>query len=279
MPIKSLFTVLTDPVLIEPALDAAMILARKYDANLDIMCIGVDASQIGYFHASASAALVEQCLARAQERAAEIRSAANDYMKNSGIHWCTQIEVAPMADMGRRIGAEARFADLAVLPQPYSEAAGGDVEAAAEACLFNGRLPALIIPKGAVMPAAPERVMIAWNDSFEAMSAVRAALPLINQAAEVHVVIVDPPVHGPDRSDPGGRVSQFLARHGLRVEIDVLARTLPRVPDVLLRHAVDMNADLMVLGAYGHSRLREAMFGGATRNLLENAHLPLLMSR
>ncbi len=279
MPIKSLFTVLTDPALIAPALDAAIVLARKHDANLDIMCIGVDASQIGYFHASASAALVEQCLARAQERAAEIKTAADDYMKNSGIHWCSQIEVAPMADMGRRIGAEARFADLAVLPQPYTDGAGGEVEAAAEACLFNGRVPALIVPKGAEVPAAPERVMIAWNDSFEAMSAVRAALPILSQAAQVHVVIVDPPVHGPDRSDPGGRVSQFLARHGLSVEIDVLARTLPRVSDVLMRHAVDMNADLIVLGAYGRSRLSEAMFGGATRNLLENAHLPLFMSR
>ncbi|WP_113912502.1 universal stress protein [Roseovarius dicentrarchi] len=278
MPIKSLFTVLTDPALIAPALDAATGLARAHDANLDIMCIGVDASQIGYFHASASAALVEQCLARAQDRAAEIQRAAEDHMKNSGIHWCTQIEVAPMADMGRRIGTEARFADLAVLPQPYSQGAGGEVEAAAEACLFNGRLPALIIPEGTAMPAAPERVMIAWNDSFEAMSAVRAALPLLAQAKQVHVVIVDPPVQGPDRSDPGGRVSQFLARHGLPVEIDVLARTLPRVPDVLLRHSVDMNADMMVLGAYGHSRLREAMFGGATRNLLEHAHLPLFMS-
>ncbi|HEY9038235.1 MAG TPA: universal stress protein [Roseovarius sp.] len=278
MPIKSLFTVLTDPALIAPALDAATVLARTHDAHLDIMCIGVDASQIGYFHASASAALVEQCLVRAQERATEIRDAADRHMKGADIHWCSQIEVAPMADMGRCIGAEARFADLAVLPQPYAEGAGGEVEAAAEACLFNGRLPALIVPDGTVMPAAPERVLIAWNDSFEAMSAVRAALPILLSAERVHVVIVDPPVHGPDRSDPGGRVSQFLARHGLHVEIDVLARTLPRVPDVLLRHAVDIEADLMVLGAYGHSRLREAMFGGATRNLLENTHLPLFLS-
>ena len=278
MPIKSLFTVLTDPALIAPALDAATVLARTHDAHLDIMCIGVDASQIGYFHASASAALVEQCLARAQDRAAEIRAAAIKHMEGSGIRWCSNIEVAPIADMGRRIGAEARYADLAVVPKPYVEGAGGEVEAAAEACLFNGRLPALIVPEGAVMPDTPERVMIAWNDSFEAMSSVRAALPILLRASKVHVVIVDPPVHGPDRSDPGGRVSQFLARHGLHVEIDVLALTLPRVPDVLLQRASDMNAELMVLGAYGHSRLRESMFGGATRNLLENAHLPLFMS-
>ncbi|PVA11167.1 universal stress protein [Pelagivirga sediminicola] len=279
MPLKSLFTVLTDPALIAPALDAATVLARKHDAHMDIMCLGVDASQIGYFHASASAALVEQCLARAQDQAAEIRAAVTQHMQGTDVHWSSFIEVAPMADMGRRIGAEARYGDLAVLPRPYATGAGGEVEAAAEACLFNGRLPALIIPEDIQMPPKPKRIMIAWNDSFEAMSAVRGALPILAEAETVNVVIVDPPVHGPERSDPGGRVSQFLARHGMRVEIDVLARSMPRVSDVLLRHAVDMDADLMVLGAYGHSRLREAMFGGATRNLLEQTRIPLFMAR
>jgi nucleotide-binding universal stress UspA family protein len=279
MPLKSLFTVLTDAERVAPALDAATELAKLHDAHLDILCLGVDASQIGYFHASASAALVEQCLARAQDQAGGIRAAVTRHMQASGVHWSCDIEVAPMADMGRRIGMQARYADLAVLPRPYASGMSGEVEAAAEACLFNGRIPALIVPEDRPITPAPQRVMIAWNDSFEAMSAVRAALPVIRTAERVHVVIVDPPTHGPDRSDPGGRVSQFLARHGLRVEIDVLARTLPQVSDVLLRHAVDMDADMMVLGAYGHSRLREAVFGGATRNLLGNARLPLFMAR
>jgi nucleotide-binding universal stress UspA family protein len=278
MSLKSLFTVLTDPALIAPTLDAATALARVHDAHLDIMCLGVDASQMGYFHASASAALIEQCVVQAQDRAAEIRAATAQYMQTSDIHWSSNIEVAPMADMARRIAAEARFADIAVLPRPYAPGAGGEVEAAAESCLFNGRLPALVIPEDAIFSPTPEKVMVAWNDSFEAMAAVRAVLPILKQGARVHVVIVDPPSHGPERSDPGGRVSQFLARHGFHVEIDVLARTLPRVPEVLLRHSVDMNAELLVLGAYGHSRLREAMFGGATRAILENAQIPLFMA-
>ena len=120
--------------------------------------------------------------------------------------------------------------------------------------------------------------MIGWNESGEAINAIRAAMPLITGADAVHVVVIDPPQHGPNRSDPGGQVSQYLARHGAKVEIDVLSKTLPRVSDVLLRHADDMKADMLVMGAYGHSRFREAVFGGATRDMLEQTDLPVFMA-
>jgi nucleotide-binding universal stress UspA family protein len=125
----------------------------------------------------------------------------------------------------------------------------------------------------------PERVVIAWNESAEAMRAVRAALPLMAQARSVTVVVIDPPQHAPNRSDPGGALSQFLSRHGLRVEIEVLSRTLPRISDVLLRHVAESGADLVIMGAYGHSRFREAILGGATRAMLEQQQVAVLMAR
>ena len=73
-------------------------------------------------------------------------------------------------------------------------------------------------------------------------------------------------------------MSVFLARHGVKAEIDVMAKSLPRVSDVLLRHASDKNADLIVMGAYGHSRFRESILGGATRNTLQMAKVPVLMA-
>ena len=106
----------------------------------------------------------------------------------------------------------------------------------------------------------------------------RAALPILKNADLVRVVVVDPPSHGPNRSDPGGMLSQFLSRHGVRVEIDVLSKTLPRVSDVIMRHAKDANCDMVVMGAYGHSRFREAILGGATRNMLEQAEIPVFMA-
>ena len=110
------------------------------------------------------------------------------------------------------------------------------------------------------------------------MAATRAALPLLKGADLVDITVVDPPPHGPERSDPGGLLCQMLVRHGVRAEVSVLARSLPRVSEVLARHATDQNADLLVMGAYGHSRFREAILGGATRNMLEQAELPVLMA-
>jgi len=105
-----------------------------------------------------------------------------------------------------------------------------------------------------------------------------AALKRDQSADNVHVVVIDPPQHGPNRSDPGGALSQYLARHGVKTEIDVLSKTMPRVSDVLCRHVQDLDADMIVMGAYGHSRFREAILGGATRNMLEQAEVPVFLA-
>ena len=90
--------------------------------------------------------------------------------------------------------------------------------------------------------------------------------------------MVDPPARGPERSDPGGRLCQFLVRHGVKAEVTVLARNRPKVSEVLAEHAMDRAADMMVMGAYGHSRLREAVLGGATRAVLQGTKIPVLMA-
>jgi len=94
----------------------------------------------------------------------------------------------------------------------------------------------------------------------------------------VDITVIDPPSHGPERSDPGGQLGQWLARHGVRTEVTVLAKTLPTAADVLQRHVEETATDMVVMGAYGHSRLREAILGGATRQMLETAKVPVLMA-
>ena len=110
------------------------------------------------------------------------------------------------------------------------------------------------------------------------MRAIRLALPFLREADTARIVVIDLPQHGPDRSDPGGLLSQMLSRHGVRCEIDVLSKTMTRVSDILNRHAADTDADMLVMGAYGHSRFREAILGGATRNMLEQATVPVFMA-
>jgi nucleotide-binding universal stress UspA family protein len=123
-----------------------------------------------------------------------------------------------------------------------------------------------------------KRIVVAWNDSPEAMVAVRRALPLLVKAELVSICIVAPERHGSDTADPGAELSKMLSRHGANVEVCLLPQTLPRVSEVIARHVEDIDADLLVMGAYGHSRFREAILGGATRNMLEHAKVPVFMA-
>ena len=186
--------------------------------------------------------------------------------------------VAQLADIGRHVAARARFCDLVVLPQPYGEQRGVEMEPVVEGALFEGSVPVLVLPETGMPAATPNRIVVGWNESAEALHAVRAAMPLLIAAEAVHVVVIDPPTHGPNRSDPGGLLAQFLARHEVKAEIDVLSKTMPRMSDVLMRHVSDVEADMIVMGAYGHSRFREAILGGATRNMLETAGVPVFMA-
>ncbi|WP_297773138.1 universal stress protein [uncultured Roseovarius sp.] len=278
MTYNSLFSVLTDESLVEETLAHAVAAATEYDAHLDVLCLGVDRSQSGYYYAGASAILLQETIARAQEDAEAIEARAREVLGGSALRWSVESGVSQLADMGRHVAVRARFSDLVILPQPYGDGRGAELEPVTESALFEGRTPVLVAPSGCAPVPRPARIMLGWNESSEALGAVRAALPLLKAADVVHVVVIDPPTHGPNRSDPGGLLSQYLARHDVKVEIDVLSKTLPRVSDVLLRHAGDMDADMVVMGAYGHSRFREAIFGGATRYMLEQAKIPVFMA-
>ncbi|WP_294619530.1 universal stress protein [uncultured Roseovarius sp.] len=279
MTYNSLFSVVTDEAFVDDTMAQAMAMATAHDAHLDVLCLGVDRSQTGYYYAGASAVVLQETITRAHEESEALEAKVKKLLDGSGIRWASETGVAQLADLGRHVAARARFSDLVVLPRPYGDNCGAELEPVTESALFEGNTPALIVPPKTKPQPTPGRIMIGWNESNEALSAIRAAMPLITAADAVHVVVIDPPQHGPNRSDPGGLVSQYLARHGAKVEIDVLSKTLPRVSDVLLRHADDMNADMLVMGAYGHSRFREAVFGGATRDMLEQTDLPVFMAR
>lgn len=278
MAYTSLFTVLTDPELDGGVLPQAADLAAQLQAHLEVLCLGVDSSQGGYYFAGANAVILQEALSRASAEAKALDAASRAWLERTALRWSTQVAMAQSGDLGRLAAGHARFADLVVLQQPYGEGRGVAEEAVIEGALFGAQVPVLVLPEGRMPQARPRRVVVAWNESAEALRAIRAALPLLKTADRVAVTIVDPPTHAANRSDPGGPLSQYLARHGVKVEIDILSRALPRVSDVLARACTDMEADLLVMGAYGHSRFREAILGGATRDLLEEARLPVFMA-
>ncbi|WP_210530008.1 universal stress protein [Rubellimicrobium arenae] len=276
--IKTLSLVVTDETRDLPALRAAAALAEREDAHLDVACLGLEPLALDTMPMAATQIIVETGRAEAEAQAESLVAWAKAHLPVD-----IRVDVAPRTVIGLDISAHAarfaRFSDLTVVARPYGRGRDPLAPAVAEALLFGTGVPVLVVPDSPVDWSQPfRRIALAWNGTDEAMRAARGALPFLQAAERVDVVIVDPPLHAADRSDPGGDLSIWLARHGVKAEVAVLAKTQPRIADILIRFATDKGCDALVMGAYGHSRLREAMLGGATRDLLSQVPLPLVMA-
>lgn len=271
MDYKSIITFLGSEAEMAATLPAAMRFAAHHEAHLTSYLLGVDMTPSGGFYMGASPILLQETLERAQFDAEALEARARAMLAGQSLRWAAESTVVQFGGLSSLVGLRSRFADLVIQSAPYGKGTLPTQEAAIEAALFEGQAAVLVLPDGDLVPDFGKRILVAWNQSNEALSAVRRALPMLQAAEQVCVVVVNPPVHSPERSDPGGLLTQMLSRHGVRAEVSVLAKTLPRVSDVLMRHMEDADASVLVMGAYGHSRLREAILGGATRNVLENA--------
>jgi len=280
MAYKSLLTIAASADGLLPVVTAAAQIATQSDAHLDALALGVDRTQIGYSYVGTGAVMIAAAMERAEEdaRAAEKALNAAISAQSPDLRYAVETSVTQLGALTDLVAARARYADLVVLPLPYGGKRGVEDEALTEAALFEGMAPVLIVPAKGMAAVDPRTVVVAWNQSREALVAARRSLPFLRRADAVQIVVIDPPAYGPERSDPGGLLCQFLVRHGVRAEVVVLAKSLPRVSDVLSRHVRDANADLLVMGAYGHSRFREAIMGGATRDMLEKTEVPVFLA-
>ena len=258
------------------ALDQAVRLTRAAGGHLDVLCLGIDRLQPGFYYAGAAPALLQEGLAQAQEQAEARAAEAEAILSREDVSYTCRAAVSQLGGLMYVVGQAARYADLVVLPRPYGR---DDDEGAQvlEAAMFEGDAPALIVPPG-VTGDFGRKIVVGWNESAESLRAIRRALPLLKAADEVDIAIVDPERHGPDEADPGSQISRMLARHDVNVSVSVLARTLHSIADVLARHVADTGADSLVMGAYGHSRFRQSILGGATRDTLERAKVPVFMA-
>jgi nucleotide-binding universal stress UspA family protein len=173
----------------------------------------------------------------------------------------------------------ARYADLTIVGRP--ESAGRDaipLDLPQTLVLASGR-PVLLLPPEPP-PSAGRRVLVGWNAGREATRAVGDALPFLAGAEAVELLVVDHERHPADHGEePGADIARHLARHGVRVDVRRMASGGEDVGRLIFSRASAFGADLVVMGAYGHSRLTELVFGGVTRTALHEAKLPVLMSR
>jgi len=178
------------------------------------------------------------------------------------------------------VALHARYADLAILGQhdPDDATVSSATEAPATALLSSGR-PVLVIPYIGAVPTLGQTVLVGWKSGREAARAVNDALPLLRQAQSVTVLAINPEEGiGGDGDVPAADIALHLARHGVKAAAaHTVAKEVPE-GDVLLNHADEIGADLIVAGGYGHTRLREFAFGGVTRTLLTTMTVPVFLS-
>jgi nucleotide-binding universal stress UspA family protein len=276
---KTISVIVTDQASDAGALQAAFALAEREGAHLDIHCVGIDPARYEPMPAGTAAIVLETGAAEARERAESLEKWVQSTFPLDRPTVATQAVVIPHLGLDTLVSRLSRYSDLVVAAKPYGTGRTPVQVSILEAELFGTGAPVLVVPEKAELATKSfDRIVIAWNESSESFAAIRAALPFLKRAGRVDIVMIDPPTHSPERSDPGGAVCLMLARHGVKAEVSILSRTLPRVSEILARFATEGGANLIVMGAYGHSRFRESLLGGATRDMLEGTSLPLLMA-
>jgi nucleotide-binding universal stress UspA family protein len=277
---KDLLVVLDAEPAARERTDLAAALSERFSAHL----IGLfplpmpqTPRHLGYYDPALLDPFFAQLRDRARSAAAKVRESFERAAGLRGLsaEW-REIQDGPDADPA----LHARYADLTILGQLDPDHAETELirPRLEQVALVSGR-PVLAIPYAGHFESVGRRVLIAWNAAREAARAVSDAMPLLTSAELVTVMTIDPR-EGPHGHGelPGADIAVHLARHGVKAEVErTVSAGLP-VGEVLLSRAADLGADLIVMGAYGHSRAREVLLGGATRSVLRSMTVPVLMS-
>ena len=215
---------------------------------------------------------------RAQAQAAATAAIARfgETARRNGLAFESRLLESSLAGAGELFAEVAARFDLSIMRQAEPGKAPLD-ELVVEGALFDSGRPVLVVPYIQKAPLELGHVLVCWNGSPNAARAVGDAMPFLRRAKQVEVVIVLGESGSSDEI-PGADIGQHLARHGLDVEVERLSAIKGDVPDTILSHAADAGADLIVMGGYGHSRLREFILGGVTRGILRTMTVPVLMA-
>jgi nucleotide-binding universal stress UspA family protein len=222
------------------------------------------------------AAFIEQQREENDKAANDAIARFTEPAKRVGVSFETRVLTASVAGASDTFGAAARRFDLSVIAQAEPEKVQPE-ELIVEGALFGSGRPVVVVPYIQKAPLKLDRIMVCWDASRNAARAVADAMPFLKRAKAVDIVIV---ASERPKSDeiPGATIGQHLARHGLSIEVKRIVATDTDAASTILSHAADSAADFIVMGGYGHSRLREFIWGGATRGILGAMTVPVLMS-
>ena len=258
-------------------LTAAMGCARLWHSHLDVICTATHTFEPEVMMPDYGMPGVLETLADDAEQDArtaldQTEAMARDALAHEAFSWSCQRLQGDTVSVARSVVDACRYADLAVL----AHARQTDVENQTlfSAMLSGSRVPVLLVPPSHT--PCFTRIVVAWDDSPQALAAIRAALPLLERASAVSLLMVGPD-NGADFT-PGEAVAQMLSRHNVRTTVTHRPRDKTPIADVLKTFAAEQRADLIVMGAYGHSKMRERLLGGVTLSMLRNPDVPLFLA-
>ena len=255
----------------------AVDLASKTGSHLTGLALAYDPITPAY---SMAAPIPTDFMVSAREQAVEDAKQAaagfEEIARVAGLSVETRVSDVMVGDGFGGIIDNCKLCDLVVIGQDNPDQREPLREVLTEAVMFQADVPTLLVPHAGPAEFKPDHAVIAWNGGTTAASAVRAAMPLLDNAKQVTVVVVE---GGRKRTEiPGADLATYLARHDLDVTVRTIARAPAGIGQTILDFAADEGADWIVMGAYGHSRLREFILGGTTARILKSMSLPVLMS-
>lgn len=274
--IKDLVVYLSPKTTGDSAAGYAISLAEAFGAHVTGISFAYEPVVVGSIFDGFPAALIDAQRQENEKAGKDAIARFEQAARLAGVSAETWLRSAGVSDAVDLFGQMARPFDLTVVTQAEPDALAPQ-ELIVEAALFNSGRPVVVVPYIHKDGPKLERAMVAWDGSRTAARAVGEAMPLLHRAKNVDVVTV---TGEKDMADeiPGADLARHLARHDLNVEVNDVPTGSLDVASALLSYAADNAIDFIVMGAYGHSRLREFVLGGATRGMLEAMTVPTLMS-
>lgn len=260
----------------QAAADSAAALVRAGGGHLILLALGLEPGVAAYGFGTPGAAAIAVQADSAREEAEALRGAASAWLAAADVPGEVRALTCPADCLGATMAEQARRSDLVVCAPPHASAREDAAMRLLEGALFEGSTPVLVCPS--VIAAPPAQAIVAWDGGAEALAALRASLGLLKRAEAVELLMIDPDPGLSSESEPGAETAVMLARHGVKVSLAHVPSAGHTVGEALCRRVAESGAGLLVMGAYGHSRLREALIGGPTRDILRRVPCPVLMA-
>ncbi len=260
----------------DPAGDFAISVADAFEAHLLGVAFVYDPIIPGTVMGSIPPEFIESQRRESEKKASDAIARFEQAAKRAGVSYETRSVNASIAGAADRLGRLARRFDLAIVGQPERDRAAA-AQVVDEGVLFESGRPVIFVPYIQKAGLKLDCVLVCWDGSRAATRAIADAMPFLQKAKQVEIVMVASKA-GKNDEIPGADLGQHLARHGLKVDVKRITSPDIDVTSTILSYAADSSADMIVMGGYGHSRLREFILGGVTHGILETMTVPTLMS-